>query len=223
MKKVFTALLTTLGLSSGAQAAAPAQTIDPKGLRFSMPTVAADDIQFAVPTKETFEGAPQFHEDEWCQLEFFQKGQLSEIQRLLSEYKVFEKQNRTEHGWNQTYARRLRRTAFLKGSSELGALAQALQAKLLPAPILTTSSRPLGQVKDGFTLGLPGSVILYGLNGAEGVTVLAAIVERGGDDSRLANAFVTLSNEYQLILVDWRAQQVLVSASGSGQIDVWRP
>jgi hypothetical protein len=65
--------------------------------------------------------------------------------------------------------------------------------------------------------------MLYGLNGAEGVTALAAIVERGAEDSQLANAFVILSNKYQFVLVDWRAQQVLVSASSSGQINVWRP
>jgi hypothetical protein len=223
MKRIFTALLTTMGLTAGAQPDPPVQSIDTKSLRFSMPTVAADDIKFVMPTKETFEGAPQFHEDEWCQLEFFQKSRLSEIQQLLSEYKTFEKKHRTEHGWNEIYARKIVRSAVLKEGHEPNSIAGVLNARPLPAPILTTNSRPLGQVKDGFTLQLPGSVILYGFKEGKNITALGAIVERGGDDAQLTKAFLSLSARYGLILVDWRAQQILVSATHAGQIEVWRP
>lgn len=41
---------------------------------FFMPTAAADDIQFAEPTEKPFQCAPQFHENEWYQLEFFRRG-----------------------------------------------------------------------------------------------------------------------------------------------------
>lgn len=84
MKKVFAALLAALGLSSGVQAEAPIQSIDPKSIRFTMPTVAADEIQFIVPTKDTFAGAPQFHEDEWSQVEFLSSNRLSETQKALN-------------------------------------------------------------------------------------------------------------------------------------------
>lgn len=58
-----------------------------------MPTVAADSIDYVLPTKESFQGAPQFHEDEWAQLEFFPKARLGEIQKMLKEYKSFEAKN----------------------------------------------------------------------------------------------------------------------------------
>src|SRR5687768_11418566 len=155
MKRIFTALLTTMGLTAGAQSERPVQSIDPKSLRFSMPTVAADDLQFVVPNKATFEGAPQFHEDEWCQIEFFPKSRLGEIQKLLSEYKAFEEKHRTQYGWNEIYARKIARSTLLKTNPGPSTIARILGATSLPAPILTTSSRPLGQVKDGFTLALP--------------------------------------------------------------------
>ena len=78
MKKFIPALLASLGI--GAATAAPeVQRIDPRTIRFTMPTIAADELQFIVPTKETFEGAPQFHEDEWCQLEFFPEDRVADI------------------------------------------------------------------------------------------------------------------------------------------------
>ncbi|HWK76037.1 MAG TPA: hypothetical protein VNQ81_17300 [Povalibacter sp.] len=223
MNRIFTALLTTFGLTAGAQSDLPGNSVGPNSLRFSMPTVAADDIEFIMPTKETFEGAPQFHEDEWCQLEFFQNSRLSEIQKLLSEYNTFEKKHRTEHGWNKIYARKLARSAVFEEGHGPNSVARILDARILPVPILTTTSRPLGQVQGGFTLALPGSVFLYVVSGVEGITALGALVQKGGDDAQLIKAFVSLSNRYHLILVDWRAQQILVSATNTGQINVWRP
>ncbi|MCW0371157.1 hypothetical protein [Xanthomonas sacchari] len=94
MKKIITSTLTALGRASSAQAD-PVQTVDAKSIRFSMPTVAADQIDFVMPTKESFEGAPQFHEDEWRQLEFLPVARLQEIKRRLAEYKSFELGHRT--------------------------------------------------------------------------------------------------------------------------------
>jgi hypothetical protein len=223
MKRIFAALLTTMGITAGAQSAPFVQSIDPKSLRFSMPTVAADDLQFVVPTKATFEGAPQFHEDEWCQLEFFPKSRLQEIQKLLSEYKAFEEKHRTQYGWNEIYARKITRSTLFEANPDPKTLARILDATSLPAPILTTSSRPLGQVKNGFTLALPGSVFLYGIRDAAGITTLGALAGNGGDNAQMVKTFVSLSNNYQLILVDWRAQQILVSANSAGQVNAWHP
>jgi hypothetical protein len=74
---------------------------------------------------------------------------------------------------------------------------------------------------DGFTLRLSNSVFLYGLSDGEGVMSLAALVD--GDDSSLTKAFLTLNKKYQFMLVDWRAQMLLVSTTSNGQINVWRP
>lgn len=197
--------------------------VDPKTIMFSMPTVAADDIKFVVPIKESFEGAPQFHEDEWCQLEFFPRSRLAEIQRRLVEYKAFEEKHRIQHGWNNIYARRIRRETVVRGDDASDDIATSVGAVPRPSPILTTTSRPLGQVKDGFTLELPGSVLLYGVKTFDGVSTLGATVARGGDDTQLTQTYVMLFKKYGLLLVDWRAQQLLLSVSEKGDISVWRP
>jgi hypothetical protein len=185
-----------------------------------MPTVAADEIQFVMPTRETFEGAPQFHEDDWRQVEFFPSSRLAEIKTRLTEYKSFEAKHRTKHGWTDIYARRLPRMQVL-GTSGLADIASAVSATKLPAPILTTTSRPLGQVKDGYTLRISESVFLYGLTSADGVMSLAALVD--GDDRPLTTAFIALNKKFQFVLVDWRSQMVLVSTTPAGQVNVWRP
>lgn len=51
----------------------------------------------------------------------------------------------------------------------------------------------------------------------------SATVARGGDDSQLTRAYITLSGKYGLLLVDWRAQQLLLSVTEKGDISVWRP
>lgn len=199
------------------------QMVDAKTIKFSMPTVAADDIEFAMPTEESFQGAPQFHEDEWCQLEFFPRSRLAEIQGRLVEYKAFEEKHRVQHGWNNIYARRIPRESVVQGSDSPSAVAASVGAVTRPSPILTTSSRPLGQAKDGFTLELPGSVLLYGLTSSEGISTLGATVARGGDDTQLTRAYMTLFKKYGLLLVDWRAQLLLQSVNERGDINVWRP
>lgn len=222
MKKLLTSALAALGMASSSQAA-PVETVDAKAIRFTMPTVAADQIEFVMPTKESFDRAPQFHEDEWRQLEFFPVARLAEIKQKLSEYKVFEQTHRTSHGWTEIYARRLGSSDVLLGKGAVAQIAQALSAKQINAPILTTTSRPLGQVKGGFTVSLKGGVFLYGLTSESGVGALAAMVERGGDDTQLTRAFSVLSKAHKLILVDWRAQMLLVSVAPSGELNVWRP
>ncbi len=223
MKKLFSSVLTALGMQPATHAEPPTQMVAPKTIMFSMPTVAADDIQFAIPTEESFQGAPQFHEDEWCQLEFFPRSRLAEIQRRLVEYKAFEKKHRGQHGWSHIYARRIHREAVVRGVDAADDVATSVGAVPRPSPILTTTSRPLGQVKDGFTLELAGSVLLYGVKTSDGVSALGATVARGGDDAQLTRAYITLSGKYGLLLVDWRAQQLLLSVTEKGDISLWRP
>ena len=223
MKRLFSSVLTALGMQPATHAEPPIQMVDAKTIMFSMPTVAADDIEFATPTEESFQGAPQFHEDEWCQLEFFPRSRLAEIQGRLVEYKAFEEKHRVQHGWNNIYARRIPRESVVQGSDAPSAVAASVGAVTRPSPILATSSRPLGQVRDGFTLELPGSVLLYGLMSSGGISTLGATVAHGGDDTQLTRAYMTLSEKYGLLLVDWRAQLLLQSVDEKGDISVWRP
>ncbi|UTY57619.1 hypothetical protein [Massilia sp. erpn] len=188
-------------------------------IRFSMPTIAIDAIEFETPTASSFEGAPQFHEDEWGQLEFFSEERLPEVQELLSALKSFEAEHRTQHGWTEMYAREITRAAV---GVSVPDMEQELHASPRPAPILTTSSHLLGHVKHGFSLELGTNAYLYGLQQDEQVTVLGASLQ-GADDRLLTTAFFKLNKKFGLILVDWRQQFVLAGVDENGQFKLWRP
>jgi len=66
-------------------------------------------------------------------------------------------------------------------------------------------------------------VLVYGLTTTEGISTLGASVARGGDDTQLTRAYMTLFKKYGLLLVDWRAQLLLQSVNERGEINVWRP
>ncbi len=204
-------------MSSAAQAAIKTEKADTKSIQYSMSTIAADSIEYVLLSKDSFQGAPQFHEDEWAQLEFFPKSYLSEIQKLLREFKSFEKENRTQYGWNKIYVRKISRTPILPVGASLNDF-----GTVIPAPILFASSKSLGQVKDGFSIKLGENAHLYGITSVRGTTVLAAHLA-GADDLLLTKAFTRINRKYSLILVDWRQQLVLVSVASTGEIDVWHP
>ena len=197
--------------------------IDPSKVLASMPTVSADEIQFELPTQKSFEGAPQFHEDEWCQIEFFHKDRLGEIQETLHEYKAFEEKHRTKNGWREIYARRIKREIMVFGDNAITDLASSVDGKILPSPILTITSSPLGQVKNGFSLDIATSVLLYGVNDIQGINTLGAKFNSDGDNSKLAFLFIEIYKKYGLIMVDWPAQQILWSVSDDENIRVWNP
>jgi hypothetical protein len=223
MKKLLATALAAIGLGGGLHAAPPVQNVDPRTIRFTMPTVAAEDIQFVVPTAKSFEGAPQFHEDEWCQVEFFAASRLPEMKARLAEYKLFEERHRSASGWTEIYARRIARSPVVAGGNAVVEVANVVKATALPAPILTTTSHALGQVKGGYTLRVADSVFLYGIVSDSGLQSLGALVARGGDDQALVRAFGALSKSHELILVDWRSQFVLVGTGVGGKINIWRP
>lgn len=222
LKQPLLAALWVLSLSHAAMAAPPVTTVDPRNIGFTMATIAADKLQFEAPTAQSSAGAPQFHEDEWRQIEFFPAARLPELQTRLKEFKAFEQQNRVPQGWKNIYARRMAGTplAGTPGPKEVAAL---LQGNMAPAPILSTTSAPLGQVKGGFTIRLTGSVFLYGIADGATVTSLAAMVERGGDERVLTAAFIRLYTQYKLVLVDWRGQMMLTSVEPNGELGIWRP
>jgi hypothetical protein len=222
MKRILARLLTAVRTPSASQAVPKVETVNVNSLRYTMPTVAADSIDYVAPTKESSQGVPQFHEDEWAQLEFFPRARFGEIQKILKEYKSFEAANRSEHGWKDIYARRITRGPVVSNSVSPGELAILVSGTLLQAPILGTFSAVLGQVENGFSIELGENAYLYGIQNESGTTVLAASLS-GADDMLLTNAFASVSERFGLILVDWRQQFILVSVDENGNIDVWRP
>ena len=111
----------------------------------------------------------------------------------------------------------------VSGVQPVRQLENVLGAKAGPAPLLFSSGAVTGSVKNGFSLPLGGNVTLYGYTDGQGIPVLGAIVGKNPDDSRLTQAFMKLNSSTGLVLVDWRAQLVLISGAPTGQVDVWRP
>lgn len=188
MKKLFASILAAVGISANAQP--KPEVIDVNSILYSMPTISGDSIEFVVPTKESFAGAPEFHEDEWCQLEFFPKSQFKAIQSKLTEYKSFEQKNRVSSGWKNIYVRNIQRGEFALTIEELSGLEGAA---MHPAPLLTTASRPLGQVKNGFSVSIGQGALLYGIAEGGVIKSLAASVYSDAGNSALTSAYMFLN------------------------------
>ncbi|SFL33031.1 hypothetical protein [Lysobacter sp. cf310] len=197
--------------------------MDPGTILYSLPTIAMDELEFVVPTRESFEGAPQFHEDIWRQLEFYPGSRREEIQQLLVECQRFERTHRQGPGWNQIYARRIAPAAMLNGADALQVLASVFETRPGRAPILTAARQPLGQVKGGFSVAIAPKIWLYGLRDEDGLGVLAVLLDSGADDFTLTRAFIALHQQHGLILVDWRQQMLLAGVQPDGDIEVWSP
>ena len=223
MKRLLTSLLALAGVASSGQPAPATQHLDPKTILFSVPTLSND-----IAALEKMDRAPNaadlvFHEDEWSQVEFLPKSLLPEIQRMLKEYKAFEQANRTPNGWRNVYVRKIQRQPLLSGPHLVQQLEKLLAARAGGSMVLYSTSTAGGRVKDGFVLPLGGNVTLYGYTTDEGIPVLGASVGQNPDDLKLVEAFTKLNTSAGLVLVDWRAQMLLISTKESGQIDVWRP
>jgi hypothetical protein len=223
MKKLLASLLAFVGLAGAAPPEKKVQTIDPKTILFSTPTLSDDLAQLEPVTKKTSDADVMFHEDEWCQVEFFTKDRLPELQKLLKDYKQFEKTHRTQHGWRKVYVRKILRTPIVSGAKPVQELERLLGVRAGASPMLFSSNTISGQVKDGFSLPLGGNVTLYGYVNGQSIPVLGALVGKNPEDLKLTQAFIRLNASNGLILVDWRAQVVLVSVNKSGQIEFWRP
>ncbi len=196
------------------------ETINTDNILYSIPTISDDDITYVIPTHKSFTNAPQFHEDEWCQLQFFHISQLEDIKSVLGMYKKFELSHRTKYGWSDIYVRKLNIDNIHISIDEL---TQILSTKTTPSPILTTSSKPLGQVKDGFSLKTKNGVLLYGIESNGIINNLCSILESSTDNINLIKVFNKLNREKNLILVDWRQQFILVSVDSQDNINIWNP
>lgn len=222
MKKLLAGLLAMVGLVGPATAEAP-KMIDPSTILFSMSTIAND----MAPLEKVSEVAPSdliFHEDEWRQVEFFDRSRLGEVQAKLIDLKAFATAHQQKVGWSNVYVRELTPAPVLRGKAALETLEGQLKVKAHGgAVIFTGASNVVGRVADGLSFPLGGGVALYGFSSEAGIPVLGAIVESGGDNQILVRAFQKLSASDHLILVDWRAQMVLTSVAEDGSIQTWRP
>jgi hypothetical protein len=223
MRTLLTSLLALVGVTSPAQAQQRPGKLDLSAILYTTPTLSSD-----IAALEPISGQPKageliFHEDEWSQVEFLPKSQLGEVQRLLKEYKPFEQANRAAHGWRKVYVRRLQRFPIVAGDQPIRELGRVLGAVAAPGPILSSAGATTGRVKNGFTVPLGGNVWLYGYHSAGGVPVLGAYVGEHPDDLKLTQAFMKLNSSTGAILVDWRAQVVLLSTTAAGQVELWRP
>ncbi len=223
MKKLIASMLAFIGATGSAQSPQKIQNIDPKTILFSIPTLSDD-----IAPLERVDGPANktdliFHEDDWSQVEFLPKSLVPEIQRMLKEYKSFEQAQRVRSGWRNVYIRKVPREPLFTSPESVQQLEKLLGAKAGLAPILFSTSKTGGRVKDGFTLPLGGNVVLYGYTTGQGILVLGASVGSNPDDSKLARAFINLNSNCGLVLVDWRAQMLLISADTAGQIQVWKP
>jgi hypothetical protein len=223
MKKLLASFLAFAGLANVAPHQQKVQTIDPKSILFTTPTLSNDIAELEPVTKKPVSTDFVFPEDEWSQVEFFTKDRLAEVQKLLKEYKPFEQTHRAQYGWREVYVRKIQRALIVTGAQPVQQLERLLGVKAAGAPILFSSNSISGRVKEGFSLPLGGNVTLYGYVAGQGIRVLGAIIGENPDDFNLTQAFMKLNANSGLILVDWRAQAVLVSVSKSGQIEVWRP
>ena len=194
--------------------------INPNSILYSMPTISGDNIKFVMPDKKDFSKAPQFHEDEWGQLEFYPKTRLEEIKNILIKYKIFEKKHRTKNGWSDIFLRNITKEPVLPNTDLLLSLPNASQ---IPAPILTTASKPLGQVKNSFSITLGNDLILYGLKNVDKITMLSAYISSENGTNTLKNVFVTLNKKANFIFVDWRSQFVLIDVNKNGDFKIWKP
>jgi hypothetical protein len=223
MRTLLVSVLAFLGATSPAQAQQKPGNLDLSSVLYTTPTLSNDLAALEPVADHPKPSELIFHEDEWTQVEFLPKSQLGEVQRLLKEYKPFEQSNREAYGWRNVYVRRLQRLPIVAGGQPIRELERVLGSAAAPGPILTSAGTITGRVRNGFTLPLGGNVWLYGYQSEAGVPVLGAYVGERPDDLKLTQAFMKLNSSNDAILVDWRAQVVLISTTAAGQVERWRP
>ena len=199
------------------------QKIDPSIILYSTPTIPNE-----LPPMVDFSGNSEakifpIHEDEWSQVEFLNASQLQQIQKLMTEYKKFEAENRRDAGWQNVYVRRFDHKPLFSAMRPKNRLLSILGVKEGRPPIIYSFNEINGLVKKGFSIVIGTDVTLYGYTEGMKVKALGASVGENRDDRALVSAFTSLHDKYDLILVDWRSQFILTGLGESGQVNIWRP
>jgi hypothetical protein len=199
------------------------QSVNPKTLLFSIPTLADDLPALGPIDKPPSRSDVVLGEDDWAQLEFFPRAARAVVEQQLTELKTFENANRKASGWKKVYVRKIQRSAVIDKPNPLQHLESVLGAKAGGAAFIAAATAFAGRVKSGFTFDLGGNIQLYGYAAPYGVPVLAASVGANADNMKLASAFMRLHKSDGLMLVDWRAQLLLVGVTPDGNIETWKP
>jgi hypothetical protein len=197
--------------------------MNPKKLLFSIPTLSDDLAALGPVDKPPARGDVVVNEDDWAQLEFFPRTALPTVQQHLTALKTFEAANRKPSGWKKVYVRKIQRTPVIPAPNPLRHVESILGAKAGGAPFITSTNAIAGRVRDGFSFNLGGNIELYGYANGSGIPVLAASVGPNADNMKLASAFMKLHASDAVMLVDWRAQLLLVGVSADGNIETWKP
>ncbi|MBI1210855.1 MAG: hypothetical protein GC190_05290 [Alphaproteobacteria bacterium] len=197
--------------------------IDPKKMLFSVPTIANDLAALDPIDKPPGRSDVVLGEDDWAQLEFYPRNAQPAIQDQLTKLKAFEAANRKSVGWKNVFVRKIERQPIITIANPLKHL-EAIVGVPAGGPAYITSSNTIaGRVRRGFTFDLGGNIQLYGYAADDGIPVLAASVGAKADNMRLASAFMKLHKSDGVMLVDWRAQLLLVGVSTDGNIETWKP
>ena len=231
MKEWLRGLLSRIGLAAPVLTGEKVEYVDPGRLLFTVPTISNDLAPLAPLGSTSLADDLEIDEDDWCQVEFFRDRYLPELQRILEEYHTFEashRQTTTMGGrqltvWRRTYVRVVSREPLLFGDRLVERLAHLLNGEMGPAPVLVSTGSGVGRVKDGFTLSVGRHVVLYGYVAEGEIPVLAAFVGDEPDGLSLSSAFSRLYAALGLVLVDWRAQFILVGANDGGTVRIWQP
>jgi hypothetical protein len=216
------ALRALLGALRPTPPQAVPEMIDPDLIRASIPTMCDELPPLDAITDDGTDADLRFHEDDWRQIEFLPRTALPEIKRMLGEYTVFERENRTEYGWNKIYVRKFTCPGIATGKDPQRGLANLLGVEPGPAPILFAYSAGSSRVRGGFTFSLGGNCHLYACGNDDGHTVLGACVGADAEGSRLVAACAKLQAAMDVVLVDWRAQIVILDVAGNQELNLWQ-
>ena len=145
MKRFLTSLFAFVGLASAAPPQPSIQSIAPKSILFTTPTLSNDIALLEPVTRKPSNTDFIFHEDEWSQVEFFTKDRLAEVQRLLKVYKLFEQAHRAQHGWREVYVRKIPRTPIVSGSLPIRQPSACSEQRPVPHPCCSQQTRYPGE------------------------------------------------------------------------------
>ncbi len=224
MTNVISALILLIGFNAMTFPQDDIKNIDPNNILFSIPTLSNEFPKMVAGKLQPDDKDVVLHEDDWAQVEFLPKSQLETARKMLREFKEFELINRTKNGWRKVYIRNFERSPVIDGDNALIETEKMLGGKAGSPPIISSvGGSGIGIVNNGFTLSLGRNINLYGYTSDRGIIVMGADIGENPDSTSLTNAFTKINARNGSILVDWKAQMILVSTLPSGQIEVWRP
>jgi hypothetical protein len=189
------------------------QTLDPKTILFSLPTLCDGLPPVGPPVETVPAGAVTLNEDDWRQIELVAARDREAVGRELAELSAFKVANRVGAGWKNVYVRSSRPDAIRASAVPLArvqALAgpRAHRSRLFLGPTGGTAS----EVQGGFAIDLGKGVTLYG-HAADG-KVISLNLQLTGDAAGgpIPPAVSAIARAFNLFVVDWYRGQILEHA-----------